>query len=119
MFIDLLWRCLSLLLKKYEEKIMEYLKNYMYVAHKVKEIIRKTDPDAKIYVFGSVVKGKYTASSDIDILVDFEKEGKTFDNYMGLKYFLQELFGLEVDLIMKGALKEELKDMILREVLYV
>jgi len=69
MFIDLLWRCLSLLLKKYEEKIMEYLKNYMYVAHKVKEIIRKTDPDAKIYVFGSVVKGKYTASSDIDILV--------------------------------------------------
>jgi len=60
-----------------------------------------------------------TAKSDIDILVDFERDGKIFDNYMDLKYFLQELLGLEVDLIMKGALKEELKDRILSEVLYV
>jgi hypothetical protein len=73
----------------------------------------------EIGIFGSFVRGEETVKSDIDILVDFEKEGKTFDNYMDLKYFLQELFGLEVDLIMKGALKEELKDMILREVLYV
>jgi len=73
----------------------------------------------EISIFGSFVRGEETVKSDIDILVDFEKEGKTFDNYMDLKYFLQELFGLEVDLIMKGALKEELKDMILREVLYV
>lgn len=39
-----------------------------------------------------------------------------FDNYIELKYFLEELLGLEVDLIMKGALKEELKDIILSEV---
>ena len=32
---------------------------------------------------------------------------------MELKYFLQELLGLEVDLVMKGALKGELKDIIL------
>ena len=69
--------------------------------------------------FGSYVRGEETFISDIDILVDFEKKGKTFDNYMELKYFLEELLGLEVDLVMKGALKEELKDVILKEVIYV
>ena len=38
---------------------------------------------------------------------------------MELKYFLEELLGLEVDLVMKGALKEELKDVILKKVIYV
>jgi len=74
--INLLWRCLGPLLKKYEDRIMEYLKNYMHIALKVKEIIKRIDPDAKICVFGSVVKGNYTASSDIDILIvtkDIEK----------------------------------------------
>jgi predicted nucleotidyltransferase len=84
-----------------------------------KPIIKGRFKIKEIGIFGSFVRGEETVKSDIDILVDFEKEGKTFDNYMDLKYFLQELFGLEVDLIMKGALKEELKDMILREVLYV
>jgi predicted nucleotidyltransferase len=51
--------------------------------------------------------------------VDFEREGKSFDNYMELKYFLEDLLGLEVDLIMKGALKDELKDTILKELIYV
>lgn len=60
---------LNTMSKKYEERITEYLKNYMQIALKVKEIIKKIDQDAKIYVFGSVVRGKYTASSDIDILV--------------------------------------------------
>jgi predicted nucleotidyltransferase len=35
----------------------------------VKDIVLKLDPKAKVYVFGSVVRGDYTASSDIDILV--------------------------------------------------
>ena len=38
---------------------------------------------------------------------------------MELKYFLEELLGLEVDLVMKGALKKELKDVILKEIIYV
>ncbi len=57
------------MLKNYENKIMEYLADYKNIALRVKEIIREIDPDSKVYVFGSVVKGKYTASSDIDILI--------------------------------------------------
>jgi predicted nucleotidyltransferase len=84
-----------------------------------KPIIKEKFRIKEIGIFGSFVRNEETIKSDIDILVDFERDGKTFDNYMNLKYFLEDLLGLEVDLIMKGALKEELKDIILSEILYV
>lgn len=48
----------------------------MNVARKVKNIIKNVDPGAKVYVFGSVVKGTYTGASDIDILVITENVHK-------------------------------------------
>lgn len=48
---------------------LKAMENYIEVARKVKEIAQCFDPNAKVYVFGSVVEGKYTAASDIDILV--------------------------------------------------
>ncbi len=51
------------------ERVLEYLENYGEVARKVKEIVLRCDPEAEAYVFGSVLTGKYTASSDIDVLV--------------------------------------------------
>jgi len=58
---------------------LEYLKNYRVVAERVKEIMRLLDPSAKIYVFGSVVRGLYTASSDVDILIITEKMNLKYD----------------------------------------
>jgi len=84
-----------------------------------KGILKERFKIKEIGVFGSFVRGEETSKSDVDILVDFEKEGRTFDNYMDLKYFLEELLGLEVDLVMKGALKGDLKNIILSEVIYV
>ncbi len=84
-----------------------------------KAILKDKFKVIEIGIFGSYVRGEETFTSDIDILVDFEKEGKTFDNYIELKYFLEELLGIKVDLIMKGALKQELKDIILQETIYV
>jgi len=98
---------------------MKDVKDIRTILETYKPILKEKFKIKELGVFGSFVRGEETAKSDIDILVDFERDGKTFDNYMNLKYFLQELFGLEVDLIMKGALKEELKDRILSEVLYV
>lgn len=51
------------------KEALEYLKNYREVATSVKEVIKEYYKDARIFVFGSVVRGEYTASSDIDILV--------------------------------------------------
>jgi len=46
------------------------------VAEKVKEAARKIAGDAKVYVFGSALTGRYTAASDVDILLvaDMGKE---------------------------------------------
>ena len=46
-----------------------YLRNYLEVAKRVKGVVHSIDPNARVYVFGSVVRGDYTASSDIDLLV--------------------------------------------------
>jgi predicted nucleotidyltransferase len=46
-----------------------YLRNYLEVAKRVKDVVHSIDPNARVYVFGSVVRGDYTASSDIDLLV--------------------------------------------------
>ncbi|MCF8884328.1 MAG: nucleotidyltransferase domain-containing protein [Nitrososphaerota archaeon] len=50
-------------------KRIEQLKNYDVVAREVKNIVQKILGEVDVYVFGSVVEGKITASSDIDILI--------------------------------------------------
>lgn len=73
----------------------------------------------EIGIFGSHIKGKARKRRDIDILVEFEEGFKIFDNYMKLKFYLEDLFDCKVDLVLKSALKEELKPYILSEVVYV
>lgn len=50
-------------------RALRQLANYEAVVEKVKSIVERFWRDAKIYAFGSAVEGKYTAASDIDILV--------------------------------------------------
>ena len=72
----------------------------------------------RIGVFGSYIKGKQKPDSDIDVLVEFEKDKKTFDNYMELKFFLEELLKNKVDLVISESIKPELKPYILKSVKY-
>lgn len=67
-------------------------------------------------LFGSAARNETTVTSDLDLLVEFDH--KTFDNYMELKFFLEELFGLPVDLVLKDAVKPRLRNVILAEALY-
>ncbi|MCD6145979.1 MAG: nucleotidyltransferase family protein [Methanosarcinales archaeon] len=61
-----------------------------------KKEIKKKYGVKKIGVFGSYVRGEQTETSDVDPLVEFEKP--TFDNFMDLLFFLEDLFGKTVDL---------------------
>jgi predicted nucleotidyltransferase len=72
----------------------------------------------KIGIFGSFVRSLETKMSDIDILVEFYPEEKKFDNYMELKFYLEGLFHRKVDLVIKEAIKPQLKPIILEEVVY-
>jgi predicted nucleotidyltransferase len=94
--------------------------------NKITDILKKHLPEIEtrfkvkeIGIFGSRIKGKAKKKSDIDILVEFEKGYKTFDNYMELKFYLEDIFGCKVDLVLKDALKDSLKPYILSEVVYV
>jgi hypothetical protein len=51
------------------ERKMNQLQNYKTVAKKVKKIFEKHGGKVDVYVFGSLVEGKPTALSDIDILI--------------------------------------------------
>jgi len=48
---------------------IEGLSNHIAIAKKVKDIIVRFDPKAKVYLFSSVVKGRHTAASDIHLLI--------------------------------------------------
>ncbi len=70
----------------------------------------------RLGLFGSAARSEATETSDLDFLV--EMEHKTFDAYMDLKEYLEQLFGCKVDLVMKDALKPRLREPILKETIY-
>jgi len=70
----------------------------------------------RLAVFGSVARDSTRNSSDLDILVRFEKNKKTFDNFMELKFFLQDIFPeLHIDLVLEDSLKETIRNQVLSE----
>ncbi len=70
----------------------------------------------RLGLFGSHARGKSKETSDLDFLVELEHE--TFDSYMDLKEFLEDLFEAEVDLVLVDAIKPRLRDTILGETIY-
>jgi len=67
-------------------------------------------------VFGSMARGDDHEDSDVDVLVEFEGKG-TFDNFMGLKLDLEDLFGRRVDLLTPRCLSPAMKETIDKEAL--
>jgi len=71
-----------------------------------------------LWLFGSVARGDAPEASDIDLLVRFEGRA-TFDRYMDLKLFLEDLLGCRVDLVTEHALRKEVRAQVEREMLRV
>ena len=74
---------------------------------------------ARLGLFGSFVRDQVTSSSDVDFLVEFVQEQKTFDNFMNLSFLLEELCGRRVELVTPESLSPHIGPHILREVEYV
>lgn len=72
----------------------------------------------EIGIFGSYTRGKQKEKSDIDVLVEFSEPVGLFE-FMDLEEYLQNLFGVKVDLISKKALKPHIGERILKEVIYI
>ncbi len=70
----------------------------------------------RLGIFGSYARGEQGETSDMDFLVEFEQA--TFDNYFDLKFFLEDLFGREVDLVIEDTIKPRIRATILEETVY-
>ncbi len=74
----------------------------------------------EIGLFGSYVRKENTPASDIDLLIDFEKEKETFDNFMATCDLLENLFADEkIEIVTKKGLSPYIGPRILEEVEYV
>ena len=71
----------------------------------------------KIGLFGSYRRGEGVEGSDIDFLVTLDSH--TFSHYMNLKFFLEDLFGSNIDLVLEENIKPRLRPYILADVIYV
>jgi predicted nucleotidyltransferase len=70
----------------------------------------------RLGVFGSYVHDSQTDSSDIDILVEFDKPIGW--EIVDLKLYLEEILRKNVDLVTIRSLRPELREIILRDVVY-
>lgn len=72
----------------------------------------------RLRVFGSTARGDQRLDSDVDVLVEFEGPA-SFDSYMDLKFYLEDLLGRKVDLVTPKALRPPLRASIESEALDV
>jgi predicted nucleotidyltransferase len=83
----------------------------------LKPILRRDYSVKEIGLFGSFSDNSFTDDSDIDLLVEFEKPIGW--KYFSLEIYLENIFGRKIDLVTKNALKEQIKDRILKQVYFV
>jgi predicted nucleotidyltransferase len=73
----------------------------------------------RIGLFGSYVRNEANNDSDIDLLVDLQKDKKTFKNFLSLNYYLEDLFSRRVELVTTQSLSPHIGPQILKTVEYV
>ena len=73
----------------------------------------------KIGIFGSFVRDDATLHSDVDVLVEFDPDRKTFDNFMNLSFFLEDILERRVEVVTTNSLSPHIGLRILASVEYV
>lgn len=69
-----------------------------------------------LFLFGSVARNEATAASDVDFLVNFSRPVGLF-TLLGLKAFLEDLLGCDVDIGTPDSLRPHLRETVLKEVI--
>ena len=82
------------------------------------EEIRQRFSVKALSIFGSIARDEASGKSDIDVLVVFDRKA-TFDLFMDLKFYLEELLGTKVDLVTDKALRPQVRRAIEQEIINV
>ncbi len=72
----------------------------------------------RIGLYGSYVRGEQHFASDIDLLVEFEAGRKSFDAFMELAFWLEEILQRKVELVTTESLSPYIGQYVLKEVEY-
>ena len=72
----------------------------------------------RIGLFGSYARGEQREDSDIDLLVEFDDGKKSYDNFMDLCFFLEDILGKRVDLLTPESLSPFIRPFIEKDVRY-
>ena len=91
------------------DRILEFLREY-------REDLRAMGV-VKIGLFGSYVRDEPLPGSDIDLLVEIEPF--TFKTWMDVWNYLEDRFGMEIDLVPEKDLRPELRPYVMSEVRYI
>jgi len=82
---------IDLLIEGAEER-RRFFRDFIKYAEKVKEIVKQRDPDARVMLFGSAVKGELRPDSDIDLLV-ITHIAEKLDERIGLRMEVMKILG--------------------------
>jgi len=74
---------------------------------------------SKLSLFGSFLTNRFNSDSDVDFLVEFQPKMKTYDNFMELSFFLEELLGRSVEIVTPQSLSPYIGPHILKEAEHV
>lgn len=85
---------------------------------KHKAILTQRFGVVRLALFGSVVRDAAKTGSDMDVLVAFDGPA-TSERYLGVQFYLEDLFGCPVDLVTEKALRPELRPFIEKEAVHV
>lgn len=66
-------------------------------------------------IFGSFITGKLNADSDVDLLVEFDPQQKSYDNFIELSFFLEDLLGRRVEIVTPQSLSKHIGPHILSQ----
>lgn len=98
----------------------------MITKNEIIEQIRLHKPElsrfgvSEVGLFGSFSRNQQSESSDLDILIDFQHDKESFDNFMAVFDILESAFqGQRVEVITKNGLSQYIGPEILKEVIYV
>ncbi|MCL0035199.1 nucleotidyltransferase family protein [Thermodesulfovibrionales bacterium] len=94
-----------------KEEILKVLKE-------VKDEVRQRYMAEVEGLFGSFARDEEGIQSDVDILVKF-KEGANLLHLVGLSLFLEEKLRFSVDIVPTDSLREEIRDEVLKEAIYL
>jgi predicted nucleotidyltransferase len=80
----------------------------------LKDLIHKDFGVSNIEIFGSYVRGEQREDSDVDVLVEFDREVSLLD-VVGLEQFLSDSLGIKTDVVLRRSVRPELKDIVFSE----